>query len=190
MNWYNSDEHFKALSRHMDSVKVKHVLKYYCYKYKIKTLTSDYVSSNFGFFRSLRINSRLFFRTIFRLIYYKHYTKKIEKKLDILSICELTNIGGNVDELSLSNWYSSNFVYFSYHLNMSEKDILNMPYTAINELRIAAEQLISNERKKYINDSNANEDSFSDLDIHIKRKCDYGRKKRLQLNQEKWSKNA
>ena len=185
-SWYDSEEHIIALQRHLSTVTVRDVMLYMIYTFELKELEALYVDPKvIGYIRGYFINRRIDKAFGSQVKDMKKHNRKVDNNLN--APMELANIFIKKKDLAdqdttLSNWFADLCAYFYLNYGKSEEQVSNMPYESVNELRISAERLNANERKKRIADANATEDTVIRIDHHVKRKSEYSRKIRLAKN--------
>ena len=180
-NWYETREHVDALKKHLSPVTVKDMLLYFIYKKEFELVEAQIINRSFGRWVSYRSNKKV-------LKFYKKDLKKwsthiLHVERNIKDVTELTNLsrkGSRSTDTSLVNWFADIVTFFNTNMNTTEKEVLEMPFLAVNEYKIAIARNLANARRTAISNNNANEDTLTNIDTHIKRKSNYAREIRAE----------
>jgi len=181
--WFATSEHIDALKRHVSPVTVRDILFYFIYKHELEEIESLFLGSAYGFWKAIFRNRKIQKKFGLKIIKYKSHIKYVEKNK--VASTELTNLainksGKRREDTTLVNWLADLQTFFGKYTNETFADVLNLPFAAVNEIRLGVTKLDAQERKKNISDLNATSETFDKIDQHIKRKSEHSRKIRLE----------
>ena len=178
-NWYETDEHVESLKKHLNPITVRDMLLFFIYSHELKKVNEQFSIGSFGRWSSYLANRRILKHYKKDLKIWSDHIKKVKENVG--EVTKLTNIGRKGDvptDTTLVNWYADLVTFFNRYMNTTEEQVLNMPYVAVNEYKVAIARLMATERKVAISNQNANEDTLTSIDAHIKRLSSHAREVR------------